>query len=388
MSELYFKKGTEVQPVIVPYPDYGERTKPIFITAPAISDNRIFANGLYQNIFLFYRFFEIAGYKPYLLIGDVNSLGEGYSILKQSRLIDYTTWLANPYDIFAYIEMGYMCNEVIIGAFKSKGAKIFKLNLGNSLNADIEKTLFHKQNDDYHYYNSKIDHTVLVSPHHDIQQEFVSVINNSYPNVKIAPYIWEPVLIHDLCDTFVWNEGGPISFTIMEPNLSFLKCSLVPIMICEAYYRRNTDSVDGAVVINGKTLTKSTYFNETILPNLDLHGKSKLHLMNRCDIKTVSKTFKYNIVILNAVNNDYNYMFFEFLYMGFPVVHNYSKLRNFGYYYKDNDILGAVSLIDTIVKTHGSNLEAYKAKNKQLIWNFSLYNPDNVKGWQNILSAV
>jgi len=79
-------------------------------------------------------------------------------------------------------------------------------------------------------------------------------------------------------------------------------------------------------------------------------------------------------------------MFFEFLYMGFPVIHNYSRLRNFGYYYKDNNILEAVNMIDKVIKTHGENLESYKATNRQLIWNFSMYNPDNMKSWENILT--
>jgi hypothetical protein len=382
------KKGVDVQPVYKPYVNFIKSTveKPIFITSHEISDDRIFSNGLYQNIFLFYRFFEIIGYKPYLLIGNVKKLGENYTILKQNRLIDFQSWFSNPFNIFAYIEMGYMCDDNTIGVFKSKGANIYKLNLGNSLTADIEKCIFHKMDAGYHYYNCKTQHTILVSPHHDIQQEFVSVINSSYPNVKIAPYIWEPILIHEHYDIFEWKNTGSFSFTIMEPNLSFLKCSFIPIIICEEYYRRNSNYVDGVVAINGNTLTKSKYFTETVLPNLDLYSKKKLHLLNRCDIKTVSKTFKHNIVILHAVNNDYNYMFFEFLYMGFPVIHNYSRLRNFGYYYKDNNILEAVNMIDKVIKTHGENLESYKATNRQLIWNFSMYNPDNMKSWENILT--
>jgi hypothetical protein len=88
---------------------------------------------------------------------------------------------------------------------------------------------------------------------------------------------------------------------------------------------------------------------------------------------------------MHGVNNDYNNLFFEFLYMGFPVVHNYEKLKCYGYYYKENNILEAVDIIHKVIKTHGENLESYKGANCQFFQNFSIYNPLNIKLWQNIL---
>jgi hypothetical protein len=70
--------------------------------------------------------------------------------------------------------------------------------------------------------------------------------------------------------------------------------------------------------------------------------------------------------------------------MGFPVIHNYEKFKDYGYYYSGNDIFAGAKMIETVINTHGFKLESYKATNKQLLWNFSIYNPDNIKGWQNI----
>jgi len=377
------KKGTDVQPICVPYPNNTNGVvKPILLCTSRITEDRFWANGIVQNIMFLYKIFEIGGYYPYIFMSEKPQTQSDF--LKQFRIIDRNDWNKNPFILHAYIEISLSFVAGSRKALKASGAHIYKLCLGNMVSMDIEHSIYYNDRDFPHHVIGGTD-TVLFLPHHDFQQEYVSAINNIFPVAKITPYLWEPLLIHDLYDSFQWNTKGPYSFTIMEPNISFLKCSLVPLMLCDSYYRETPGLVDGVVVVNGEILNKSVYFKESILQNLDLHKSKKLHLLQRFEVRKIAQTFKHNIVVMHGVNNDYNNLFFEFLYLGFPVVHNYEKLRNFGYYYKDNDIKMGAKLIDTVIKTHGANLEAYKGKNREFFRNFSIYNPDNIKIWQSIL---
>jgi hypothetical protein len=72
--------------------------------------------------------------------------------------------------------------------------------------------------------------------------------------------------------------------------------------------------------------------------------------------------------------------------MGFPVVHNAARFKEFGYYYEENDFDGAAAAIERIVLHHDKNVEAYKAHAKQLAWRFSPYNPENIAGWKKLLT--
>jgi hypothetical protein len=381
-----YTNGTDIQPIVVPYPKLDSLPKteqrPIFITTVRTPEEQIWANGLFQNIFFLYKLYEAAGYLPFLMVDD-NTKNRESKLYERFRTIDANEWIKAPFRIYAYVEMGLSCAPNIRKAFHDAGAKTFKLYLGNILNIDIETSIFNKDTFFCHHLIGNID-TILVSPHYDFHQGYACAINKVYPSVKIAPYVWDSAFIQDIADIHIWNPSGHYSLTIIEPNISFQKCSLLPIMIAETFFRENPDKLHEIAVINGNMLADSPYFTNTILQNLDVFKKGKLCLLPRTDIRNLSKNLRSNIVIHHTVNNEYNYIFFEHLFMGFPVIHNYEKFKDYGYYYSGNDIFAGAKMIETVINTHGFKLESYKATNKQLLWNFSIYNPDNIKGWQNI----
>lgn len=383
-------KGTDIQPVLPPYARLCEGPldpiKPIFMTSIRMQEDQLWANGLFQNIFMLYKLFEIAGYCPFLLVDDNKKHAES-KLFEKFRTIDANEWAAKPFKIYAYIEMGMSCGPQIRQLFKKSGARTFKLYLGNILNIDIEIPMFSPGTNFCHHMVGDID-TILVSSHYDFHQEYAAAINRVYPAVLVTPYVWEPFFVNDLADTYKHRGCAPWSFTIIEPNISFQKCALIPIMIAEAYYRRNPEKVHEVAVINGSKLLESQYFKLTVLPTLDIHKAGKLHLLARADTRSLAKAMNNHILIQHTVNNEYNYIFFEHMLMGFPVIHNFPRFASYGYYYEGDDIAGGVGQIDAIADFHGVRSEAYKAQIKQLAWNFSIYNPANIRGWVDIIEGL
>jgi hypothetical protein len=385
MSQL----GTDIQPIIKPFVSHclvpADPIKTIFITSIRMPEQQLWSNGLFQNIFILYKMFESMGYIPFLLVDD-NKKHTDSKLYENFRTIDAQGWVAKPFKLYAYIEMGMSCGPQIRAVFKQAGAKMFKLYLGNILNIDIETPMFHPTTNFSHHIVGDID-TILVSPHYDFHQEYSASINKVFPSYKIAPYVWEPMFIKDLIGVYAHRPAPPYSFTIIEPNISFQKSSLIPIMIAEAYYRANPDKVHEIAVINGNKLMESPYFKATLLPTLELYKAGKLHMLPRADTRTLAKTLNSNILIQHTVNNEYNYIFLEHLMMGFPVVHNFEKFKEFGYYYSGDSIKEGLDQIDKITTTHHMRIEAYKVAANQLHWNFSISNPDNMKGWSELLDT-
>lgn len=366
--------GESRQPVV-------ESKKYILMTADILEGARLWNNGLHQNCLFLYKLFEAMGYLPVFIVGKKPTS----DITEKYRIIDFKEYFDNQFDIYAFIEIGGNCHHSYRDKLKIRNVKLFKLFLGNILNVDIETPITSDTFINHHIPGSHGN--MLISPHYHLLKEYTSAIYNIDKTAQIAPYVWDSVLIQDLIDTYKWAEKGPYSFTIMEPNISFQKCSLIPLMICEAYYRENPTNMDGVVVINGIKLTKSNFFLANILQYLDLKRDNRLFLIKRLTIREAAANFKNNIVICHAVNNDYNYLFLEYLYMGFPVIHNYEMLKDYGYYYKGNDIEAGKKMIDYVINTHGFNLESYRASCRQLIWKFSIHNPENITEWKNILEA-
>jgi Protein of unknown function (DUF2827) len=389
MSQVGDITGTQVQPLTKPLVRHADipadPLKTVMITSIRMPEEQLWANGLFQNIFILYKLFESVGYIPFLLVDD-NKKHRDSKLYEQFRTIDAHEWVQKPFKLYAYIEMGMSCGPQIRGLFKQAGAKTFKLYLGNILNIDIETPMFHPGTNFSHHVTGEID-TILVSPHYDFHQEYSAAINGVYPSVKIAPYVWEPLFIKDLVGTYKHRAGPPYSFTIIEPNISFQKSSLIPIMICEAYYRKRPEKVHEVIAVNGNKLLESPYFKNTLFPTLELQKVGKLHMLPRADTRSLAKNFPSNILIQHTVNNEYNYIFLEHLMMGFPVIHNFSALKDYGYYYEGDSIQEAVALIDKVTQTHHMRVEAYKAAANQLHWNFSISNPANMKGWMDILDT-
>jgi hypothetical protein len=171
----------------------------------------------------------------------------------------------------------------------------------------------------------------------------------------------------------------------MEPNISFQKNCLIPILALEAYYRKYPERVEQIIVVNGEKFKNTPWFMENIASTLQIMKDNKLQLMPRAHMKNAAQAFKHAIIIQHQVNNEYNYSLLEWLTMGFPVVHNVSRLKSYGYYYEGNDFYGVTDLLTEITSKHQQSQAAYETKTKQLLWNFSIHNPSNIQGWKELV---
>ena len=82
--------------------------RPLILLATAtITIENIFSNGLFQNIYLFYRMFDAMGWTPVLLVNSKPKNLDGVpDILKQCRVIAVEDIVKQPLPIKVYIEIG------------------------------------------------------------------------------------------------------------------------------------------------------------------------------------------------------------------------------------------------------------------------------------------
>jgi hypothetical protein len=380
--------GTSVQAVNPAYPtdiQPIDNRPVVFLTSVRISDDHIWANGLFQNVYVIYKLFEAMGCMPIMLV-DNNDNNKDANVHKKYRMTDFKTYAQKPFKVHSYIEMAMSCDPGIRKFFKNMGAKVSKLYMGNILNIDIETITFMKAVNFSHHVAGEIDE-IWVSPHYDIHADYAGTVNGLCGKTRIAPYVWDPVFIEELgkqYDGSPFSETSPRPFVIMEPNISFQKNCLLPILALEAYYRQYPERVDQIVVVNGEKVKNTGMFSENVAPSLQIVKDNKLHMMPRAHMINAAKAFKHAIIIQHQVNNQYNYSFLEWLTMGFPVVHNVPLFKSYGYYYEGNDFYGAAAAINLVTRTHQHNLASYETKAKQLAYNFSIHNPENMKAWKEL----
>ena len=385
---------------IVPYKSLNlepiSKRKIILLATAAINDTNVFANGLFQNVFVLYKMFDAMGYLVMLLVNDKpKTLNNVPKMLHSCRMIVAEELLKEPLPVKAYIEIGMSIDPIVRRFLRMIGSKSYKLYLGNILNIDIETPIFYPSMHFAHHVIEKVDR-IWVSPHYGQHAEYASYLNHVIPpsDLKnmIAPYVWDPSFI---------TRGGELNLqweprtkpeddviVIMEPNISFQKSSFVPLFAIERWYRKGRRQWKGKVVIvNGVRFKDTPHFVKNIMPHFDIIRDGRVEFTDRRDIVTAMTTWPSALFVAHQYNNEYNYMSLEHFCCGFPVVHNSSSWREFGYSYDGNDIEAASNQIELAHTMHSEKLDTYKSHAQTLTWRHSPYNPEVHKVWERLLKG-
>jgi hypothetical protein len=299
--------------------------------------------------------------------------------------------LKQPIPVLAYIEIGMSIDPIVRKFLRMIGAKSYKLYLGNILNIDIETPIFYQQTNFAHHVIGELDE-VWVSPHYKVHEEYACYLNHTDPKAQkflTVPYVWDPCIIDNTTKDLKWrmrSGSEKETFIITEPNISFQKSSVIPILALERWYQNNKDRDIQVVVFNGERLLMTPFFKENIWEKLDLVKDNKISVTGRSDIQKTMEIYPYATFILHQINNEYNYMTLELLHNNYPVIHNSDSWKEFGYYYSGSDLDNLGKQID-LIQNHTTNFEIYKSHAKNLIYTHSPYNTEIQKQWNKIISV-
>ena len=372
----------------------------ILLSTATITDDNIYMNGLFQNVFVFYRMFDAMGYAPIFLVNEKpKDLKNIPAPLRACRQIVTEDLLRQPMpNVLALIEIGMSMDPLVRQFVKMIGGRLIKVYLGNILNIDVETPIFINQHYFAHHVIGRTD-KILVSPHYGQHAEYATYVNQVIPtegsSLKdlIAPYVWDPnILTRDGTVSLRWQAPQRGSeeecFVVMEPNISFQKASLVPLLALEKWYRdvgRAAGWKGKVHVVNGDRFMMSPHTSENVMPLLDLWKEGRVVVHERRDIMSALTAWPSATFLLHNYNNEYNYMTLELMWAGFPVIHNSPSWADYGYSYEGADLAGAVRQVEAVRKAHAERLEAYRGHAQLLAWRHSPYNPANQAAWEKLL---
>jgi len=370
--------------------------KVILLATATITKTNLFSNGLFQNVYILYKMFDSMGYAPIMIIHDKpKTLDEIPLMLHGCRMMNTEEILKRPIPVVALIEIGMSIDPLVREFVKMLGGRLTKLYLGNILNIDIETPIFYPSIHFAHHVIEKIDR-IWVSPHYGQHAEYASYLNHIVPpeDLKdmVAPYVWDSCIVTRNGETNLrWrprtsDEDDVI--VIMEPNISFQKCYLIPLLIVERWYRRGGRKWKGRVMIcNGNRMKVSPHFAQTLEPTLDLCSDGRVEYTERMDIVSALTKWPSAVYVAHQYNNEYNYMALEHLWTGFPLIHNCRTWADFGYSYSGNDIEDGSRKLEAAYSSHAEKVEVYRAHAQTLAWRHSPYNPEVQAAWDRLLKV-
>ena len=91
---------------------------------------------------------------------------------------------------------------------------------------------------------------------------------------------------------------------------------------------------------------------------------NKLRRFKRLEMDQIFSHFNVQdtipIFLSHQVDNSLNYLYYELLHYGYPLVHNSPDLENCGYFYPQSNILKCVESILDAYNNHNTNIDVYR----------------------------
>jgi hypothetical protein len=356
----------------------------IAIVTAQITEDSIFQNGLYQNAYFIYKLIEAIGCIPILIINEKTDKYPEF--MQQFNCITVDDLVRNPIPLTVYLEVGLSTAPHIRKFMRTCGARIARIYLGNIFNIDVETPLFYGPMNFSHHVIGETD-MILTSPHYSHYSEYMASLDNiNVSSVHIAPYVWGPDFItkHNT-DIPLWippTDTVP-TFIIMEPNISFQKNAILPLLALEKWVTDNFITNARIILINGKRLEISTYYKQ-LIASLTIHKNAFIDSRDRMNVRDVMKEFPSATIICYHKDNELNYMALEFLYTGYPVIHNAKTWEKAGYYYTADSIDGCAAALQA-VRQHADRQTVYRSQTQQIFWQHSIHNPTVQETWYKFL---
>ncbi|WP_295789488.1 DUF2827 family protein [uncultured Veillonella sp.] len=278
-------------------------------------------------------------------------------------------------------------------AFRAHNTKIVSYRMGNDFIMDMEKFV-HAQTNGRAFNGTRYD-AVWITPHlMKTNKPYVEIITGA--PVSEVPHLWDPLFIDKKVEElglkriFGYKPVHPVKrrIAVMEPNISVLKNCMTPVLIVEETYKRNKELLDHVYLCG--TIDKKdvhVFFN--------FIGFTELVRQN---IMTVEARFmtpeflgKYaDIVLAFQWECGLNYLYYEALYGGYPLVHNseYLKKENVGYYYDQFDAYAGADALMNAIYAYDRERAHHNKHNEAYLKTLSPFNSQNIARHQYLLESL
>ncbi|MFC5472990.1 DUF2827 domain-containing protein [Paraherbaspirillum soli] len=307
--------------------------------------------------------------------------------------------LVKPQDVTheldVVIEMGAQLPLEWLLHVRALGVKIITFFVGHTYADNAESPMFDGPSGQI--FNGTPWHEIWTLPHH-MKASGPLLRTVSRVPVCAMPHIWSPLFIQRQIDQ-VEQDGHRFGYqpnakpnagenrrgwrtAIFEPNISVVKSCFIPMLVCEQAFRLEPQSVSTMMVMNTLQMKEHPTFNRFAI-NLDLTQQSKATYEPRVAFVECMAVHKMDAVVSHQWECEMNYLYYDALYGGYPLIHNsdYLKAAGVGIHYPDFEAsAGGRALLDAWHK-EPDFWDDYKRAGAAFLGDLSPTHPANVEAF-------
>lgn len=357
----------------------------------------IFSNGIKQNaIFMrdLYLRIDFVESAHYVNLGKQNDLS-------QSPWREFERFIINASEVADKIDVLIVCcaaiNAEMAQRLKNRGVRIVHHILGNEFYSFVESALF-KNDSQTMFTKETFFDAVWISPHlFEMNKDIFEVAYEC--EASPSAYVWSPRFLEHHAQALrnsqkITSETyAPVALErmrigVFEPNLSFVKNCIFPILIGEKLEKRNPAILDSLNLFGALELKDKKILTDFV-KTLNIQTKKKIFFEDRFPIAWT--LFRYTDLVLSHTHKcDLNYLYFDAAWLGFPLVHNSRFIDGLGWCYGEFNADDAVTKIEAAFTyfESESNRREYLASSRAYISAYFPTHERNVASYQALLSKL
>lgn len=353
----------------------------------------VFSNGCIQQVLFLKKLFQNVGFPVHFL-----SVEPGYTRFDLSNDVIIFTDANFDFSNYHCVVLGSLVlsgesNIPYINNLLKYNVPIINLICGNVFILHQEEFVFNTHKIMSNYIQPYITENWVMEMY-DYAIDYVKMLSNK-PS-KIVPYTWDTDIIKAyISDNKVFQSSdarnnSQINLLLFEPNMSIHKNALIPLLICEEYYRQNKNKLHKIYAFCSDSVIKN--LNPVIINHLSIFKDNKLEVYGRIIMPYIVDTIEKNNPFLNVVIsynllNRLNFLHLEMFHIGIPIIHNCKPFHHNGLYFEDFDLLKAVDLIEHVRTSF--NKESYIQNCKtNIIDKFSSSNKQRIDDYKDLLLSI
>lgn len=355
----------------------------------------LYENGLRQNVLFLRNMFAASPLckRVYLLNhgdGELGDIPVGVPLARED--IVRTPALTEHLDYV--IVLGAAMDEPSVRKLRAQGTKIISYKGGNGIVISMEAIIARPpRNDAERYFDRDFFDAIWMTPQH--LHTYKSYCETIYRcPVFEVPQVWQPLFLEAriaaLTQPFGYQRATPDAprkrrIGILDPNITVMKTSHMPLLVCEAAFRQRPELFQAIYTTNAIQFMQNQHF-VSFANKLEIF-KSKVATV---EPRFVTADFLANhadAVVTHHWENGLNYLYYDVLYGGYPLIHNSEFLRDVGYYYDSFDAESGGNALLQALTEHDHNFDAYQQQCQRLLQRVSATDERNIAHHEALLAA-
>jgi hypothetical protein len=287
------------------------------------------------------------------------------------------------------IELGARAADAPIELFRARGGKLVSYMAGNVMVMNFEDLANNAGTGD-HVTAAGFDAVWITPQHWRTNHAYARITRSS--KVEMAPHIWSPICLQQaifrLRTTPYWRKPPAETWRlgVFDPNVNVVKTFHLPLLVAEEAYRKQPGLIDRILLFSAIQLIPNVHFSE-LCAATDLGRAGKIFAEGRFPVPEVLGRH-IDAVVTHQWENNLNYLYWDILYLGWPLIHNSEAIPEAGYYYPAFDPQTGGEVLVEALRVHAAEWRARRPAMLDALWRFNIDNPSVQQRYAELLESV